>query len=234
MAELSPPSPPWLSAITLHGFKSFDWLERFPLEAVNVFIGANGVGKSNFISFFEFLRSIAAGELSRRVAADGGANLLLHHGAKRTPELSFDLEFLVGGNGYRLRLGVTAQDGLTPIEEVVSFWDRQKHPRPLEERLAPGPNEAAIQDAFHRGPAWWVHREILGFVGTTSTTQVPFRPSEGRPTSTTISYWPPMGRTSLPISTCCAKGTLPSIGRFCTRSDGSRPSCVTSCWIHFL
>jgi predicted ATPase len=162
MAELPPPSPPWLSAITLRGFKSFDRLEQFPLEAINVFIGANGVGKSNFISFFEFLRSIVAGDLSRRVAADGGANLLLHHGAKRTPELSFELEFLGGANGYRLSLGVTAQDGLTPIEEVVSFWDRQKYPRPFEERLFPGPSEAAIQDAFHKGAAWWVHREILG------------------------------------------------------------------------
>lgn len=151
----------WLSAITLRGFKSIDRLEQFPLSAINVFIGANGVGKSNFISFFGFLRAIVEGRLARTVASEGGANALLHHGAKRTREISFDLTFMGGTNSYGLSLGVTTQDGLTPTEEVVRFWDREKHTRPYENRLAPGPQEAAVSNAFHPGPEGWVHREIL-------------------------------------------------------------------------
>ena len=160
MADHPPAPAQWLTSITLRGFKSIDRLEQFPLSSMNVFIGANGVGKSNFISFFEFLRAIVEGRLARTVAAEGGANVVLHHGAKRTRELSFDLSFRGGTNGYRLRLGVTAQDGLTPLEESVSFWDGQ-HPNALLTQLEPSPTEAAIKDPFLRGAGWWVHREIL-------------------------------------------------------------------------
>ncbi len=39
-----------LDYITITGFKSIKSLEKFPLHPINVIIGSNGSGKSNFIS----------------------------------------------------------------------------------------------------------------------------------------------------------------------------------------
>ena len=41
-----------LSKITIFGYKSIEKLENFRLYNLNVLIGANGAGKSNFISIF--------------------------------------------------------------------------------------------------------------------------------------------------------------------------------------
>ena len=45
-----------IKKITIEGFKSIRKLEEFPLGALNVLIGANGAGKSNFVGFFRLLR----------------------------------------------------------------------------------------------------------------------------------------------------------------------------------
>ncbi len=45
-----------LDKLTIKGFKSIKTLEDFELSSLNVLIGGNGVGKSNFIDFFRMLR----------------------------------------------------------------------------------------------------------------------------------------------------------------------------------
>ncbi|RWX44747.1 AAA domain-containing protein [Candidatus Electrothrix aarhusensis] len=45
-----------LNKLTIKGFKSIQNLEAFHLASLNVFIGGNGAGKSNFIEFFRMLR----------------------------------------------------------------------------------------------------------------------------------------------------------------------------------
>ena len=42
-----------LENISIKGFKSIRELENFTLASLNVFIGANGSGKTNFISVFK-------------------------------------------------------------------------------------------------------------------------------------------------------------------------------------
>ena len=44
-----------LKRLTIRGFKSIRALEDFELRDLNVLIGANGAGKSNFICLFEML-----------------------------------------------------------------------------------------------------------------------------------------------------------------------------------
>jgi len=41
-----------LRQITIHGYKSIEHLDKFELSSLNVLIGANGAGKSNFIILF--------------------------------------------------------------------------------------------------------------------------------------------------------------------------------------
>jgi signal recognition particle GTPase len=47
-----------LKQITIKGFKSIRELESFPLSSLNILIGANGSGKTNFISAFRLLNQI--------------------------------------------------------------------------------------------------------------------------------------------------------------------------------
>ena len=72
-----------LDRLTLTGFKS---IKKFDLELrpINVLIGQNGAGKSNFIGFFHMLNALMEERLQEYVAKSGGANALLHYGQKTT------------------------------------------------------------------------------------------------------------------------------------------------------
>ncbi|HTS28582.1 MAG TPA: AAA family ATPase [Bryobacteraceae bacterium] len=77
-------APDW---ITVKGFKSIAAIEELPLHKINVLIGANGSGKSNFIGVFAFLHAIREGRLRDYVTAAGGAEKVLHFGSKNTNEI---------------------------------------------------------------------------------------------------------------------------------------------------
>src|SRR5579871_2558939 len=149
-----------LDYITIKGFKSIREIDKLPLRPINVVIGANGSGKSNFIGAFAFLHAIRAGRLTGYVTAAGGAERLLHFGSKNTKEMSFQLSFNGGRNQYGLKLSPTADDGLYPSEEFVSFWDKNQHEAPYDERLAPRNQgrEAGISDQRPERIAAWVRK----------------------------------------------------------------------------
>nr|CAA6829172.1 MAG: Unknown protein [uncultured Thiotrichaceae bacterium] len=44
-----------IDRLTIRGFKSIQRLDDFPLNDLNVLIGANGAGKSNLVSYFSML-----------------------------------------------------------------------------------------------------------------------------------------------------------------------------------
>ena len=73
---------PAVEKITIEGFKSIAKAE-VELRPVNVLIGANGSGKSNFIGAFGFLQAIRAGGLGDYVERAGGAERILHFGSRR-------------------------------------------------------------------------------------------------------------------------------------------------------
>ncbi|EHA5531118.1 AAA family ATPase, partial [Campylobacter coli] len=47
-----------LNNITIKGYKSIKDLSEFELKNLNILIGANGAGKSNFISVFKMLNAL--------------------------------------------------------------------------------------------------------------------------------------------------------------------------------
>ena len=59
-----------LRKISIQGYKSIKKLE-LDLDQINIFIGANGSGKSNFLSFFTFLQKIYQQSLQKYVAMKG-------------------------------------------------------------------------------------------------------------------------------------------------------------------
>jgi predicted ATPase len=98
-----------LDRIKVEGFKSIRKLD-LALQPLNVLIGANGAGKTNFISLFEMLNQIVEGNLQLFVGKSGGADAVLYFGQKTTSELVIDLDF--GVNRYRCALTAAAGDAL--------------------------------------------------------------------------------------------------------------------------
>ncbi|NHZ43271.1 AAA family ATPase [Massilia aquatica] len=109
-----------LRKITIRGYKSIRSLDNLKLDNLNVLIGANGAGKSNFISFFRLLARLMASELNYYVAKNGGPDALLYHGRKRTPQLEAEMYF--GNNGYQLGLEPTQGNGFIFAKENF-YWD---------------------------------------------------------------------------------------------------------------
>ena len=107
-----------LNRLTLKGFKSIREMD-LELGALNVLIGPNGAGKSNLLSFFRMLPAILGGRLQVFVRREGGANAILHHGRKRTPEMKAVVEYgaELGRATYTVVLAGAAPDELMFAEE---------------------------------------------------------------------------------------------------------------------
>jgi predicted ATPase len=148
-----------LDYITIRGFRSISLLEKLALRPINVVIGANGSGKSNFIGAFSFLHAIKEGRLNEYVRTAGGADELLFFGSKMTGSIQMEVSFNDEVNKYLIELKPTADDSLVPVKETVSFWDKKKgYPRPYEDTLAARESgrEAGISSPRLKGTADWV------------------------------------------------------------------------------
>ena len=108
-----------LSALTIKGFRSIGSVEGLAIRPVNVLIGANGSGKSNFLGVFKLLQAIRAGRLQDYVARAGGADRILHFGAKVTERAVIDVRFGDGYPQYEIELDATDDDRMSPSEEVL-------------------------------------------------------------------------------------------------------------------
>ncbi len=85
-----------LERISLSGYKSIRELRDFPLNSgLNVLIGANGSGKTNFIRFFELLGHLMDPNkgLQNYISERGRADAFLFQGMKVTPEVTAHLKF---------------------------------------------------------------------------------------------------------------------------------------------
>lgn len=131
---------PKLDCIRVAGFKSIRD-QKIQLGTLNVLIGANGAGKSNFIGVFRLLNEILGENLQVTVAKAGGAERLLYFGRKQTDEILLRLQF--GKNAYLCRLVPTAEDSLIFAEERASFRG-EGYSRPYEENLGGGHKETAL------------------------------------------------------------------------------------------
>lgn len=71
-----------LSAVTIKGYRSVRSL-YLPVEACSIFIGANGVGKTNLYKSLGLLRAAGAGNITRVIAEEGGIESVLWAGDRR-------------------------------------------------------------------------------------------------------------------------------------------------------
>lgn len=153
---------PELDWISVSGFRSIAKIEALAIRPVNIIVGANGSGKSNFIGVFSFLHALREGHLQEYVRRGGGADQILHFGSKRTEKITIEISFRDAVNGYHVELVPNAEDSLVPLNEWVLFWDKSKYSRPYSDSLLPceGGTEAGISSERLSGIGEWVRTRL--------------------------------------------------------------------------
>ena len=136
-----------IEQIRIDGYKSIRSLD-LTLRPLNVLIGANGVGKSNFINAFRFLNELINENLQLHVAKSGGVDTFLHFGQQTTDELRLYVEFAQNERGlpnaYSCVLLPSADDVFVFASEKAYFHDRNRHAIPYEEPIASGHLESRL------------------------------------------------------------------------------------------
>ena len=148
-----------IKKLTVEGFKSIRKLEDFELGALNVLIGANGAGKSNFVGFFRLLRELIQQRLQTAVAVEGGADTCLFLGPKETPRFGAKLYF--GRNGYEFYLVPTHDGRLIFSDEATVFFGNLTNDRSL---LGSGHTEAKLKDHKDDRGKWGAARGVSHYV----------------------------------------------------------------------
>ena len=102
-----------LKRIEVEGFKSIRKMD-LELGPINVLIGANGAGKSNLLSLFKMLSSIADGEMQLFIGRFGWADAFLHYGIKNNHKIKVTLHFELekGKLFYEMKLTKAMPDTL--------------------------------------------------------------------------------------------------------------------------
>lgn len=94
------------------------------LSSINILIGANGVGKSNFISFFKLINNIYEQRLQQYSLKEGVDNLM-YYGRKITEKIEGELIF--GDNAYTFQLQPDSNGGLFIAEENSIYYPAEKN-----------------------------------------------------------------------------------------------------------
>lgn len=149
-----------ITRIYIQGYKSIRELD-IRLNPINILLGSNGVGKSNFISVFALLRNIYQRNFQSYVQTKGGADSLLHFGKKNTRNIFFDIWFgdtIHDNNRFMVSLE-EAHDSLI-IKSVdtafmpVSNWHEQNFEQYVKE---------SEFSSIRKGQAYYVNDYLMDF-----------------------------------------------------------------------
>lgn len=107
-----------LRKIVLKGYKSFANSE-LDLGRLNILIGSNGAGKTNFIGFFRMIQQMLDSEerFQAYISKQGGPDAILYFGRKTTECIEMRLHF--GNNGYSAILKPTLDNRLMFADESL-------------------------------------------------------------------------------------------------------------------
>jgi predicted ATPase len=145
-----------LRHIEVEGFKSIRGLS-FDLRSLNILIGSNGSGKSNFISLFKLLNQAVEQRFQLSVRQAGGANALLHYGRRYTSQIRVLLMF--EHNGYECVWVPTNDDSLI-FKEETGYFQGPGYARPYSDSYPVMLQESVLPKmAEERGK---ISRYVLG------------------------------------------------------------------------
>jgi predicted ATPase len=104
-----------IQSLSIHHYKSIRRLQRLRLDPINVLIGANGAGKSNFVSFFTFMADVVNQRLQAHIDELGGAKRIIS--ADCRPEDCFAAIVGFRAGALIFIAGVTEDDRLQLLHE---------------------------------------------------------------------------------------------------------------------
>ena len=130
-----------LSKIRIYGFKSIKECD-INFGKINVLIGSNGAGKSNFISAFALLQNVLVKNLQVTVGQTG-INSLFYNGRKATDEIAFEVFF--GNNSYGFNLVPTDDNRIIFRKEYFGYYGTYVN----ESNVSRGHSEAMWQAGTH-------------------------------------------------------------------------------------
>jgi predicted ATPase len=131
-------------SLSITGYKSIRKLDKFQLTNLNVLIGANGAGKSNFIGLFRLLNEMYEQQLQVFIQKQGGPDALLHFGRNTTERLH--AEFYFDRNGYKFDL-IPTNDNRLIFEQEISWFGGLLYPGSKSAILGTGHSESKLKDA---------------------------------------------------------------------------------------
>ena len=142
-----------IRTISIEGFRSIAELRDLEMRPVNVLIGANGSGKSNFLGALQLLRTAirSASRTSDYVRRSGGANRLLHFGSKKTRSINFSIRFGDGLADFSVDMPYGVDDQLFPRVSIAATELPSDFARNLE--LQPG-MVPALEFLWNRLESW--------------------------------------------------------------------------------
>lgn len=111
-----------IERVLLHNYKSIKTAD-IRLGKVNLLIGGNGAGKSNFISVFDLLLAVYNQRLGEYVLRHGGANRLLYNGYKESDEIDMLFDF-DNTNTLYLKLRPSQETSKLFVAESGDYFNR--------------------------------------------------------------------------------------------------------------
>lgn len=117
-----------ISRITISGYKSIKGPITIEFKKLNVLIGSNGSGKSNFISIFKLLQNVLNQNLAL-FANQTGVNAMFHKGRKVTEEIEVEVYF--GNNSYGFVLVPTDDNRMIFKKEYFGYYGTFHNQTPI-------------------------------------------------------------------------------------------------------
>lgn len=148
-----------INKIIIENFKSIQKV-AIELAPINVLIGANGAGKSNFIGFFRLLKNMYEQNLQTYVAEEAGADNILYFGRKESNFLAGRVEF-DRTNAYSFKLKPNQEDSLF-FEDESAWFRAAGYKSFIGEQLATNNKESKLKEDFSR-IAYYVKKYIEKF-----------------------------------------------------------------------
>ncbi len=145
-----------IRTISIEGFRSIAEIRGLELRSLNVLIGANGSGKSNFLSAFKLLRSavLSVSHMSDHVLRSGGADRLLHFGSKVTRTIKFGVIFGDKLTNFSVDMRHGTNDQLFPRISIAATELPPDFVRNL--KIQPGV-APMIEFLRSRVECWWLY-----------------------------------------------------------------------------
>ncbi|MBT1157832.1 AAA family ATPase [Aminobacter anthyllidis] len=137
-----------LTSFSAAGYRSLRSI-RLDLGQVSVFVGENGVGKSNLYRALQLIKASAEGTLAREIAGEGGMGSALWSGKRRTGQpvrVIIDAHFVddetAAGYAYKVEIGLPP-----PVSAGFAF-----EPHVKEETLTVEAGRRPVEMMTRKGP----------------------------------------------------------------------------------